>query len=42
MSYKGLYLSEPEVWQLIVFYRDPNDSDRVCWRTFTDDVDQGD
>lgn len=37
----GLYLSEPEIWQIIVYYRDPNDKDRFCWRTFADDVDQG-
>ncbi|XP_076637045.1 uncharacterized protein LOC143349586 [Colletes latitarsis] len=35
-----LYLAEPEIDALIVLYKDPNDPDRVCWRTFADDIDQ--
>lgn len=40
-GFRRLYLSEHEIWQVLLYYRDPNDSERVCWRTFADDVDQG-
>lgn len=36
-----LYLAEPEINALVTLYKDPNDPDRVCWRTFADDIDQG-
>ncbi|XP_036148036.1 uncharacterized protein LOC105829378 isoform X6 [Monomorium pharaonis] len=35
-----LWLLEPEVDALIALYKDPDDPDRVCWRTFQDDIDQ--
>nr|XP_031846381.1 uncharacterized protein LOC116432948 [Nomia melanderi] len=35
-----LYLAEPEINALVTLYKDPNDPDRVCWRTFADDIDQ--
>ncbi|XP_076678862.1 uncharacterized protein LOC143374525 [Andrena cerasifolii] len=35
-----LYLAETELAALIALYKDPNDPDRVSWRTFQDDVDQ--
>lgn len=35
-----LYLSLPEIHSLMVQYRDPCDPDRVCWKTFEDDIDQ--
>ncbi|XP_026669887.1 uncharacterized protein LOC108625584 [Ceratina calcarata] len=35
-----LYLAEPEIDALITLYKDPNDPDRVCWRTFEDDIDK--
>ncbi|KZC06769.1 hypothetical protein WN55_07542 [Dufourea novaeangliae] len=35
-----LYLAKPEIDVLVTFYKDPNDPDRVCWRTFADDIDQ--
>ncbi|XP_053995712.1 uncharacterized protein LOC128885623 [Hylaeus anthracinus] len=35
-----LYLAEPEIDALVTLYKDPNDPDRVCWRTFQDDIDQ--
>ncbi|XP_076248190.1 uncharacterized protein LOC143188044 [Calliopsis andreniformis] len=35
-----LYLAETEINALISLYKDPNDPDRVCWRTFADDIDQ--
>ncbi|XP_011637056.1 uncharacterized protein LOC105427136 [Pogonomyrmex barbatus] len=35
-----LWLLEPEIDALIAFYKDPDDSDRVCWQTFQDDIDQ--
>lgn len=35
-----LYLAETELNALIALYKDPNDPDRVCWRTFADDIDQ--
>ncbi|XP_078046729.1 uncharacterized protein LOC144475059 [Augochlora pura] len=35
-----LYLAEAEIDALVSVYRDPNDLDRVCWRTFADDIDQ--
>lgn len=36
-----LYLAETEIDSLIALYKDPNDPDRVCWRTFEDDIDKG-
>jgi len=36
-----LWLIEPEVDALIALYKDPDDPDRVCWRTFEDDIDRG-
>nr|XP_003701096.1 PREDICTED: uncharacterized protein LOC100876752 [Megachile rotundata]XP_012135529.1 PREDICTED: uncharacterized protein LOC100876752 [Megachile rotundata]XP_012135530.1 PREDICTED: uncharacterized protein LOC100876752 [Megachile rotundata] len=35
-----LYLAETEIDALVQLYKDPNDPDRVCWRTFQDDIDQ--
>ncbi|KAJ8670753.1 hypothetical protein QAD02_002012 [Eretmocerus hayati] len=35
-----LYLGETEIENLITFYGDPNDMERVCWRIFEDDVEQ--
>ncbi|XP_034184983.2 uncharacterized protein LOC117606539 isoform X1 [Osmia lignaria lignaria] len=35
-----LYLAETEIDALVEIYKDPNDPDRVCWRTFQDDIDQ--
>nr|CAD7573058.1 unnamed protein product [Timema californicum] len=35
-----LYLSEPEIDMILQVYRDPNDSSRMCWKTFEDDIDQ--
>ncbi|KAG6799425.1 hypothetical protein HZU73_05159 [Apis mellifera caucasica] len=35
-----LYLAETEIDSLIALYKDPNDPDRVCWRTFEDDIDK--
>lgn len=36
-----LLLVEPEIAALIALYKDPDDPDRVCWRTFEDDIDRG-
>lgn len=36
-----LFLFESEITDLIELYKDPNDPDRVCWRTFEDDIDKG-
>ena len=36
-----LYLAETEIDALVTLYKDPNDPDRVCWRTFEDDIDKG-
>ncbi|EFN67507.1 hypothetical protein EAG_02894 [Camponotus floridanus] len=33
-----LWLVEPEVDALIALYKDPDDPNRVCWRTFEDDI----
>ncbi|KAG7211846.1 hypothetical protein KM043_011069 [Ampulex compressa] len=33
-----LYLAEIEIDSLINLYKDPNDPDQVCWRTFEDDI----
>ncbi|KAK4881782.1 hypothetical protein RN001_005101 [Aquatica leii] len=35
-----MFLSLPEIETLMIQYRDPSDSMRVCWKTFEDDVDQ--
>ncbi|XP_047366820.1 uncharacterized protein LOC124955844 [Vespa velutina] len=35
-----LYIAETNIHALITFYKDPNDPDRVCWRTFEDDINQ--
>ncbi|XP_023247489.1 uncharacterized protein LOC106644480 [Copidosoma floridanum] len=35
-----LYISNDEIQNLISFYKDPNEMERVCWRTFEDDVEQ--
>ncbi|XP_043520481.1 uncharacterized protein LOC122534172 isoform X2 [Frieseomelitta varia] len=35
-----LYLAETEIDALVTLYKDPNDPDRVCWRTFEDDIDK--
>ncbi|XP_011688757.1 PREDICTED: uncharacterized protein LOC105450541 isoform X2 [Wasmannia auropunctata] len=35
-----LWLVEPEVDALIELYKDPDDPECVCWRTFEDDIDQ--
>ncbi|XP_076647707.1 uncharacterized protein LOC143356146, partial [Halictus rubicundus] len=35
-----LYLAESEIDALVSIYKDPNDPDRMCWRTFADDIDQ--
>ncbi|RLU20681.1 hypothetical protein DMN91_007294 [Ooceraea biroi] len=35
-----LWLVEPEIDTVIALYRDPSDPDRVCWRTFMDDIDR--
>ncbi|KAK2582407.1 hypothetical protein KPH14_004725 [Odynerus spinipes] len=35
-----LYVAETEIDALITLYKDPNDPDRVCWRTFEDDINQ--
>ena len=37
-----LHLAEEEIEKLIAFYKDPNDAEKFCWRTFEDDVEQGD
>lgn len=37
----GHILSEEEVLCIMKHYVDPNDPQRVCWRTFEDDCDQG-
>ncbi|XP_015588421.1 uncharacterized protein LOC107264555 [Cephus cinctus] len=34
-----LYLAEAEINGIITLYKDPNNPDRVCWRTFEDDID---
>lgn len=36
-----LYIAETDIHALITLYKDPNDLDRVCWRTFEDDINQG-
>lgn len=36
-----LYIAETNIHALIALYKDPNDPDRVCWRTFEDDINQG-
>lgn len=40
-SLGSLWLTEPEIDALIALYKDPDDSDHVCWRIFEDDIDQG-
>ncbi|KAF7382800.1 hypothetical protein HZH66_013202 [Vespula vulgaris] len=35
-----LYIAETDIHALITLYKDPNDLDRVCWRTFEDDINQ--
>lgn len=40
-SLGNLYLAEVEIDALTALYKDPNDPDRVCWRTFEDDIDHG-
>ncbi|CAK9796667.1 hypothetical protein ANTQUA_LOCUS837 [Anthophora quadrimaculata] len=35
-----LYLAETEIDGLVTLYKDPNDPDRMCWRTFEDDIDK--
>ncbi|XP_020292684.1 uncharacterized protein LOC109859141 isoform X2 [Pseudomyrmex gracilis] len=35
-----LFLRESEITDLIELYKDPGDPDRVCWRTFEDDIDK--
>ncbi|XP_046829104.1 uncharacterized protein LOC124428730 [Vespa crabro] len=35
-----LYIAETNIYALITFYKDPNDPDRVCWKTFEDDINQ--
>jgi len=40
-SLGSLWLTEPEIDALIALYKDPDDSDYVCWRIFEDDIDQG-
>ncbi|OXU19976.1 hypothetical protein TSAR_003806 [Trichomalopsis sarcophagae] len=35
-----LYLAPEEIENLIAFYKDPNDMERICWRTFEDDIEQ--
>lgn len=37
----GKVLSQEEVICVMRHYLDPNDPDRICWRTFEDDCDQG-
>lgn len=37
----GAVLSPEEVVCVLRHYLDPNDGQRVCWRTFEDDCDQG-
>ncbi|XP_018048189.1 PREDICTED: uncharacterized protein LOC108687099 [Atta colombica] len=39
-SLGSLWLTEPEIDALIALYKDPDDSDHVCWRIFEDDIDQ--
>ncbi|XP_015123214.1 uncharacterized protein LOC107045443 [Diachasma alloeum] len=34
-----LYLAEHEIEELVTFYLDPNDTKRVMWRVFEDDID---
>lgn len=36
-----LCLVESEIDALIALYKDPDDPNRVCWRTFEDDVNHG-
>lgn len=36
-----LYLSPKEIDALISLYKDPHDPNRVFWKTFEDDMDQG-
>ena len=40
-SFGQFYLAEYEIDALVALYKDPNDPDRVCWRTFEDDIDRG-
>ncbi|XP_017798938.1 PREDICTED: uncharacterized protein LOC108579823 [Habropoda laboriosa] len=35
-----LYLAETEIDGLVTLYKDPNDPERMCWRTFEDDIDK--
>lgn len=37
----GGVLSQQELLCVMRHYLDPNDKERVCWRTFEDDCDQG-
>lgn len=37
----GAVLSQPEMVCVMRHYLDPNDQERICWRTFEDDCDQG-
>lgn len=37
----GEILSQAEMICILRHYLDPNDKERVCWRTFEDDCDQG-
>lgn len=37
-----LYLAEHEIEELSTLYMDPNDSGRIMWRVFEDDIDHGD
>ncbi|KAL0881290.1 hypothetical protein ABMA27_001173 [Loxostege sticticalis] len=36
----GAVLSQPEMVCVMRHYLDPNDQERICWRTFEDDCDQ--
>lgn len=37
----ALYIAPEEIEILKAFYTDPNDNERILWRTFEDDIDQG-
>ncbi|XP_011505794.1 PREDICTED: uncharacterized protein LOC105368481 [Ceratosolen solmsi marchali] len=39
-AHGNLYLAAEEIENIIAFYKDPSDIERICWRAFEDDVEQ--
>ena len=40
-SFNKLYISHPEVNALAFLYKDPTDTERILWRQFCEDVEEG-